>query len=216
MKKLLFITAVTWLGFTYSYAQVTFKPGVRAGLNFSKFTNTDADMKTDFYLGATLAIKFVKFYTLQPELTYSRQGVKFTQYSYNYDGSGFDPILPSARTSKSYSLDYLTVGIINKFTFGKGFQVMVGPSLDFKVNDNFSSYYTERPEGFDLSLVAGVGYAFPNGLAIEARIKQGIIDIFGYNLYADEDNYYDNNGNYDDVILNQVIQLGVSYTFGKK
>ena len=45
-----------------------------------------------------------------------------------------------------------------------------------------------------------------------ANQKQGLIDIYGYNGYD-----YDNNGYYyNDVILNQVFQLGISYTFKTK
>ena len=217
MRKAIAIL-ITVLGFSAANAQLTIKPGVRAGLNLSKFTNSDTNFKPDFFVGGSVAIKFVKFYTLQPEITYSRQGAKVVQYYYPTDVT-FDPIISGRRTEQKFSLDYLSVGIINKFTF-KGFQVLVGPSFDFKVADDFVSNYAESPVGFDLALVAGVGYQFSNGIGVDLRFKQGMMDIFGHNYetdyYDDNGDYYESNGNYDDVILNQLVQLGISYSFDLK
>lgn len=208
-KKVLF-SAVAILFCLGMQAQMSVKPGVKAGVNFSTFTNVNADTKTDFYLGGLVALKFAKIYTLQPEVVYSRQGAIVPTVYY---GNPYDPIVTSYGKDTRYSIDYLSLGVINKFTFGHGFQVVVGPSLDFKLTDNFSKNYTEDPESFDLGLIGGIGYSLPNGLTFEARIKQGMVDIFGEN-YGDYEE--DENGNYDDVILNQVIQLGVSYTFDVK
>lgn len=73
MKKVIMAT-LCCIGFATSQAQVTVKPGVRAGLNISSLTNYNADSRADFYVGGQVGIQFTKFYTLQPELTYSRQG----------------------------------------------------------------------------------------------------------------------------------------------
>lgn len=194
-------------------AQVTFKPGARAGLNLSNFTNTDFDTKTDFYVGGFLAINFTKYYTLQPELTYSRQGAK----SGNNDYSTALPDVndPAFRPpgEKDFSVQYLSLAAMNKFYFGGGgFHAAVGPSLDFKVGDNFSGV-NEDLVGVDLAFNAGLGYTLPMGLTIEARYKIGLVDIFGNNVDYNYDYYYDDNGNIDDVVLNSVIQLGVAYTF---
>lgn len=200
-------------------AQVSVQPGIRGGVNFSKLTNSDADMKTDFFIGGSIAIKLTKFYALQPELTYSRQGAKTSVY-YNDLLPQFDPVIaPGRKIENKYSLDYLSIGIINKFTFGPGFQVMVGPSVDFKVADNFDSYGFGNPQDLDVSLVGGLGFALKNGLAFDVRLKQGLVDIFGYDR---ANYYYDQYGNYysdytvDDIVLNQVIQVGVSYSFKMK
>lgn len=219
MKKAILICLFIGTAIT-GQAQVTIQPGIRGGINFSKFTNAETDRKADFFIGGLLAIKFTKFYALQPELTYSRQGAKETYYYTDFDPT-FDPFVNSrTRRENKYSLDYLSLGIINKFTFGPGFQVMVGPSLDFKVSDNFASYAVSNPQDFDLSLVAGVGFVLKNGLAFDVRIKQGLIDIFGYdynnNYYYDENGSYYNDYTVDDVVLNQVIQIGVSYSFKMK
>ncbi|WP_432670203.1 porin family protein [Flavobacterium sp. SM2513] len=206
MKSIFIITTLMLSVFSSVEAQVTIKPGVKAGLNLTRFTNTESDFRPDFYVGGLVEIKFKKFYTLQPELLYSRQGATITYL----DNFGTNP----KTFEKDFNVDYLSLGVINKFTFGQGFQVAVGPSLDFLIADNFDSFQEEKLIGFDLGLNLGVGYSLPNGLTFEARIKQGLLDIFGTNY--DEYNDENGNGNYDEVILNQLFQLGVSYTFGSK
>ena len=194
MKKVTLIAFVLFIGLITSHAQVRVNPGIRGGLNFSTLTNVeDNSSKTDFYLGGLVNIKFNKYFSLQPEITYSRQG---DEGRYFEDGRSY---------SEKYELNYLTLGAVAKFNFGgKGFHILGGPSLDFKIGDN---YINTNPENFDLAIVGGVGYTLPNGLTFEARIKQGLMDIYGYDGIYDGDYYY------DDVILNQVFQIGISYTF---
>lgn len=207
MKKVFFIAFFATLGVLQSKAQVRVKPGVKAGLNISKFTNSDMNSKKDFYLGGLLNIKFNKIYTLQPEIIYSKQGASRTMSSLNYD--------PTVSNQKvEYSIDYLSVGAMSQFTLGDGFHFVVGPSLDFKVSDNFSKNYASKPIGFDLAFVGGIGYSFPNGLSLDARFKQGLVDIFGNNFNTNYDT--NGNGNYDEIVLNQLFQLGVSYSFDLK
>ena len=207
MKKITVIAFVLFIGLLSSQAQVKVSPGIRGGLNISNLTNFgSSDPRSDFYIGGLLAIKFNKYFTLQPELTYSRQGAEARQNIYNAY------ILPGGPGSYkvNYNLDYLTFGAVAKFHFGGGgFHLLGGPSLDIKTNDNFPAY-DHNPVGVDLAFVGGLGYTLPNGLTFEARFKQGLIDIYGYDG-IDNSNYY-----YDDIILNQVFQIGISYTFKVK
>jgi hypothetical protein len=208
MKKTIATVALLVIAFAVQ-AQVTVKPGIRAGLNLSTFTNSDFDRKADFYVGGMVSVKLASFYTLQPEINYSRQGAKGVTFN---DDINFDPIVsPYSYRDYDYEISYISLGLMNKFTFLDGLHAIVGPTLDFKVDDNFPSYYDD-PVDVDVALNGGIGYTFPMGLTVEARYKLGLVDIFGY---YEEDDYYDedNNGNYDDVILNSVIQLGVSYSF---
>ena len=199
MKKIALLAFVLCIGIQSSQAQVKVSPGRRGGLNVSTLTNIDDNQsKTDFYVGGLVNIKFNKYFSLQPEITYSRQG---DEGRYFENGRYY---------SEKYELNYLTLGAVAKFNIGgKGFHILGGPSLDLKVSDN---YINSNPEGFDLAIVGGVGYTLPNGLTFEARIKQGLIDIYGYDgIDYDNNDYY-----YNDVILNQVFQIGISYTFKVK
>ncbi|MFD2943571.1 porin family protein [Flavobacterium notoginsengisoli] len=196
MRKFIVIAFVLFIGIK-SEAQVRVSPGLRGGLNVSTLTNIDDNKsKTDFYVGGLVDIRFNKFFSLQPEITYSRQG---DEGRYFENGRYY---------SEKYELNYITLGAVAKFNFnGGGFHLLAGPSLDFKVGDN---YINTNPEDFDLAIVGGVGYTLPNGLTFEARIKQGLVDIYGYDYY-DNDGYYTN-----DAILNQVFQIGISYKFKTK
>ncbi|MWB93862.1 outer membrane beta-barrel protein [Flavobacterium sp. GA093] len=209
MKKIIIAAFVFVTGFTN--AQVTVSPGIKGGLNISGLTNFErTNSKYDFYAGGFVAIKFNKYFTLQPEILYSRQGVELNIATGSLNNQN-DFVYNSRKAN--YELNYLSLDAVAKFHFnGKGFHVLAGPSFDFKIDDNNDEFYADKPVNFDLGLIAGVGYSLPNGLTFEARFKQGLIDIYGYD-YADDEN---GNGNYDEVFLNQVFQFGISYTFKTK
>ncbi|MFB9078159.1 porin family protein [Flavobacterium procerum] len=199
MRKFIVIVFV-FIGFVKSHAQVTVSPGLKGGLNISSFSNFESsDPKTDFYAGGLIAIRFNRYFTLQPEVLYSRQGAEVREYGVG--GFGYRNL--------KYELNYVSIGAVAKYHFGgKGFHILAGPSLDIKTDDNFPDY-EYNPASVDFSITAGVGYSLPNGLTFEARFKQGFIDIYNYNGL--DDDYY-----YEDVILNNVFQIGISYTFKVK
>lgn len=203
MRKITVIAFVLFIGLISSNAQVTVSPGIRGGLNLSRLTNIDNNnTKADFYIGGLVNIRFNKYFSLQPELTYSRQGSEGRYYDLNNN-----------HYSTKYELNYLTLGAVAKFNIkGSGFHILAGPSIDFKTDDNFDKYGF-NPVDLDLAFVGGIGYSLPNGLTFEARIKQGLIDIYGYDGYSYSNN---NDSYYNDVILNQVFQIGISYTFKMK
>ena len=101
MKKVIMAT-LCCIGFATSQAQVTVKPGVRAGLNISSLTNYNADSKADFYVGGQVGIQFTKFYTLQPELTYSRQGATVNDYFFD---DSFDPVISPGSGRRKYDVE---------------------------------------------------------------------------------------------------------------
>ena len=111
MKRIL-IAFLFFFGLTQVNAQVTFKPGLRAGLNLSKITQSDASTRTDFYIAGFGELKLTKYYTLQPEISYSKQGGNdvlveiFNNQTGSYDFSKED-----------ISVDYISLAIVNKFTF---------------------------------------------------------------------------------------------------
>lgn len=192
--KNLFLAVLFMTISTTAFSQITIRPGVRAGANFSNLTNTEYDTKTDAYIGAFAAVKFVHFYTLQPEINYSRQGAK-SKFS------GFDDI----------EIQYVGITLANKFSPFKdiGIHAILGPSINIKVGDNTRGDI----EAFDFLFFGGIGYDFPFGLGIEARYNIGIIDVLG-NTFDFNDEYYDDEYNYfDDGVINTVFQVGLTYKF---
>lgn len=200
MKKLIAIVFILFISSVN--AQVTFKPGLRAGAAFSTFSNTRSSYKSDFYIGGFGEIKLTRFYTLQPEITYSRQGSNNVKAFIGYTNDGEEIV-----GSKNLEIDYVSMAVINKFTFN-GFQVQVGPTLDFRTRDNLRYEKSDA----DLAMVAGFGYKVPlTGLTIEARIKKGLIDVIDSDYYNSDDSDY----LFGDYNTNVSFQLGVSYAFGK-
>ena len=104
MKKTIIIALLCFFASQESSAQVSFNPGVRGGINFAHLTKrsdyisysngyyTEEDSnpypsKTDFYLGVYGALRLTKYYTLQPEIDYMRQGAKVRSTNSNIDVS---------------------------------------------------------------------------------------------------------------------------------
>lgn len=207
MKKALIIVLLTLLANFGAHAQVTFRPGIRGGLNFSHFTdqnkqntgytnafyyNANGDFtpgtykltsKTDFYVAFYGALKLSRFYTLQPEIDYSNQG----GYMEGSDGS-----------KTKLNVSYLSFPIINKFTFGDKFNIHFGPTVDFVVDKNFD-VDTDVDFGFTL----GAGYNFTKNFGVEARVKKGLLSVF-------------ETGNNSSSHTNVVFQTGITYTFDVK
>lgn len=199
MKKTVLFAFLILVAFS-AEAQVTFKPGLRAGVNFSQITNTDLGNKTDFYVGAFGALKLSRFYTLQPEINYSRQGGKGDVIV--YDGNQ-----NAERQNVDISLNYVSLSAMNKFTFSDEFNIHVGPTFDIITNSK-NNYSTE----VDMCLAAGIGYTLPMGLTIEARVKKGIIDVVD-SYYTG--NYYNSLSDYGST-TNLVFSVGLSYSFEVK
>lgn len=188
IAKALLVILFAFFGSFQMHAQVTFSPGLRGGANFSHFTkgndyysnnsnysSVNYDTHTDFYIGFYGALKLSRFYTLQPEIDYSAQG--------------------SNSNTGDFNVDYLSVEVINKFTFSDKFNIHFGPTLDFVVSKDFN---TEAD--VDMAFVLGAGYNFTPNFGVEARVKKGIINVI-----------------YDDVNhTNVVFSLGATYTFDIK
>lgn len=186
-------------------AQVTFKPGVRAGLSLSTISEMHADYRPDFYVGGFGEINFTKRYALQPEINYIRQGSNNVARNYLE--------LDTPQTEKvvyeNLQVSYLSIALLNKLKFGQGFQVQFGPALDILLDDNLVLRKTYN----DLSFVTGVAYKMPSGLGFEFRFKKGLFDIL------DSDYYYNNSNShyfFGDYNTNVNFQIGISYSFEVK
>src|SRR5690606_30356408 len=122
--------AIALLAFGFSNAQVSFKPGVKAGYSTSTITGYGADYRNNFYLGAYGNLALGKVYNMQFELMYLRQGADNIQTtSYSYDSGNYIQNRPA-----NVPLDYISLNLINKFKFDK-FNLHIGPGLDVKVSE---------------------------------------------------------------------------------
>lgn len=208
MKKTIVLGLLTLL-VTSSFSQIKVRPGFRAGLNLSKITHLEnVSRKPGVNAAMFINVHFTRFYELQPELTYSNQGWSRDGFSYVDPYNDVTYIV----NKEDVSSHYIGMALTNKFFMSPklGLHVLLGPGLEFNVSDNVR-YDNLTP--VDLVFFGGLGYEFPFGMGIEARYKQGIIDV--------DDSYYDyyNNGNYDDNYyngknkLNSVFQFNIYYKF---
>lgn len=220
-KSTLVVAIVAIFAFMQAEAQVTFKPGLRAGVNVSHFTKGDYgyssgyyydgngnyvprydnrenvfSSKTDFYIGFYGALRLTKYYTLQPEITYSNQGSTYKSYASYFDSNGFLVGSSNAISSK-LNVSYLSVGMINKFNFNNKFNIHIGPTIDFVVDKNYPV-----DNDVDLAFLLGAGYNFNANFGIEARIKKGIVPTISDNSGSDH--------------TNVVFSFGATYTFDTK
>jgi hypothetical protein len=168
--------------------------GLRLGINSSNISNTNLDARIGgngaFFFEARLS----DVYALQPELMFSSQGAK-----------------ASNATNQDLRIDYLSIGLANKFFIipNVGLHLIAGPSIDIDfennpiklINGNSDSEVTP----IDISVFGGIGYEFPFGLILEARYKQGLleIDLFDFNS--------DSLGS--DEAFNVTFQYSVAYKF---
>ena len=207
MKKIFVATAL--LVFGISNAQVSFKPGVKAGFSSSTITGYGADYRNSFYLGAYGNLALSKVYNMQFELMYLRQGADNVQTtSYSYDIGNY-----KLNKSVDVPLDYISLNLINKFNFDK-FNLHIGPGLDVKVSEEkmpdyviVDSYYDTKPYSInndvDLTFNIGLGYNITDQFGIEVRMRQGIIEP----IYTNSNNFTSSSH------LNRSFMVGATYTF---
>jgi hypothetical protein len=207
MKKAFIAIIIFLFAITFTQAQVTFKPGIKAGVNLSHFTKDDDffnvddwddedndgiemtfQSKTDFYVGVFGEIKLTKLYSLQPEITYTRQGSK-----YNIEDTNTSENIGSGQIDVSY----VSMELMSKFSFNK-FNVHVGPSINLLVENNDD---IDPDSDLDLAFILGAGYQFTDHLGIEIRAKRGIIPVIDT---SDSDH------------SNVVFSFGATYTFDVK
>lgn len=208
MKKVIVGVFLCFIGLTQVNAQVTFKPGIIAGINFSHFTKgdeftrdyyyysydpvIDPSSKSEFsstsniFIGGYGELKLTKVYSLQPEVIYTTQGTNVTTTFSN-----------NQVKEETIKLSYISLGLINKFNFNEKFNVHIGPTLDFQAspNKNFSP-----SNNFDLAFQLGLGYNFTKEIGVIARIKKGVIPMI------------DN----PTTRTNVVFSVGGTYTFDLK
>lgn len=201
MKRKTLLLVVAIAATTQIFAQKKVSPGIRAGVNVATLSNINADFKTDFYAGGIVSLHLGQRYTLQPELTYTRQGANNVTF---VDDETGDPT-----GQENVTIQYLSLGVINKFYFVEGFHGLIGPSLDMKIGKNFPRIDFDDDDygGVDLGISLGLGYTLPIGLTLEGRFKSGMLDAFNNDYFL---------GMFDDpdnISLNRVFQLGVSYSF---
>ncbi len=201
MKKTLLIALITLMSLP-SFSQARF--GIRGGVNIANLSNLETKTRTDFYAGIFLAVKASDAYTFQPEISYSVQGATLndTTHTLRVENSNLSDV----------KLEFLSITMMNKLVTQNNISFLIGPYIDIRMADNIRNdgYFLEGlfPR-MDLGLQVGLGFDVNDGLSIEARYKQGFVDMINENnIYQDY--------NIDDANFNRVFQIGITYKFNLK
>lgn len=192
MKNIYFILFY-FISLTYLNAQVEINPGLKGGLNLANLSNVEGSKNlTSFHIGGTVSFKFAKFYTLQPEILYSKQGSDYN----NADAKQYRP-----------ELNYLSIPVNNLFYVGnQGLNFQVAPVIDILL----SHKNVTSPQGVDIAVAFGIGYDLPSGIRFSIAYKQGLADLLGRNVNTG--NGYETT-DISELILNSVVQFSAAYKF---
>lgn len=161
----------------------------RTGLNVSNVSNMSGFAKASIYLGVQAPMRITKFYVLQPEATYSRQGANKVLIGENRLNKG------------QLTLDYIDIATTHRLIV-KDFYFLLGNGL------SILTYSSEANiSNADLFLNLGVGYNITRKFGVEARWKVGLSDV---NYLPEDSPLRDPNKGYD-TNRNYNLQLGIYY-----
>jgi|EndMetStandDraft_4_1072995.scaffolds.fasta_scaffold83913_1 hypothetical protein len=186
MKKIFFIAL---MAISVMHAQAQF--GVKAGLNLASWGGDDADddAKKSLlgpYFGVFYNIKASEMFSIQPELVYSMQGVKYED----------DPF------KAKYALSYLNLTPLLRYNNPSGFFAGIGPQIGFLLSGKYKEDgeddvdIKDELKGIDIGAAIALGYELKSGFGFYARYNHGFTTV------VDDD---------DTKIFNRVIQVGVRY-----
>jgi len=195
MKKILLFVAVIALCSSTFAQDVKF--GLKGGLNFANFAgdDPDGDVKTDIYLGGFLRVKLTETLDFQPELIYSRQGMKV-------DEDGVDG---------KWKTNYLNLPLLLRTNLfqSENFHGVFGPQLGFHLGSEVEGSEGDVTQsidvddmmgGLDLSLAFGFEYDINDQFSIGLRYNLGLSEIIDHeDLESDA--------------KHSVFQLGASISF---
>ena len=157
MKKLLFTAIILSTAFV-CHSQ-TF--GIKAGVNFSGFTGSDADgfgRMAGFHAGVHKEFVVFDELSIQPELIFSMQGA---------DIEG---------TEEEHKLDYLLLPVIVKYYIVDKFNIHLGPQAGYLINESETGAGAESDK-FDFSVVGGLEYEITKTFFIQGRYCLGLTDL---------------------------------------
>jgi len=190
------------------------KIGVKAGLNIASLTfdenELESSQKTGFTAGIMAEIPLAKNFSVQPELLYSQQGIKFSYSDIDVTNSNY---------KSTISLNYLNIPVMLKYYVLKGLSLQAGPQIGIllksnnKYQDNFLGYdnhenynLSDYTNAFDTSVNLGLGYQFKNKFYVDLRYNISYSDVF---------KEANSNGNYviNSDMRNRVFQITLGYFF---
>jgi hypothetical protein len=214
MKKSMLVLCTLLLCATITAQTEKVKIGVKAGLNIASLTfdenELESSQKTGFTAGIMAEIPLAKNFSVQPEVLYSQQGMKFSYSDIDVANSSYESTI---------TLNYLNIPIMLKYYVLKGLSVQAGPQIGIllksnnKYQDNFLGYdnhenynLSDYTNAFDTSVNLGLGYQFKDKFYVDLRYNISYSDVF---------KEANSNGNYviNSDMRNRVFQITIGYFF---
>ena len=162
MNKLAFLIMTLLTITQISFAQSNLRFGIKGGVNYANFTNTEikTDAITNYHAGLLVEISLFDNLAIQPELLYSTIG------------ASYDNLTEEIKNE----LGYISIPIMAKFNLSETLFLEAGPQGSFLLSKkdevNIEEYNT-----FDFAANVGLGVKITNNLFANARYSVGLTEI---------------------------------------
>ncbi len=200
MKKVILVVLISIVS-AQSYSQSFFGKiinklhyGVKAGVNYSDFMNTD--FKTEgsigFHGGAIITFDISDRLAIQEDFMFSTQGTRMKNDLFEQD----------------IELSYLNVPIVLQYHSKMGFYLEAGPQFNMLIDDYDGLDDEDFAKKIDAGVVGGIGYHFNkdgglSGFGIGARYYIGLSKVSEFKF-----------SNFDNADYKQgVAQVSLFYIF---
>lgn len=179
MKKaimVLLIVIVTQQGFSQGLFKgivSRLSVGIKAGGNYSNFTNTNFETKAiaGFHAGFLVNLRLTNHLSIQEDFLFSSQGASLK------DGSFTD--------KEDLKLSYLSIPFVLKYRTMLGIYIEAGAQTGMLVSDAKNTGFKDFANKLDGGAVGGIGYQLKLGstrsVGIGVRYYQGFTDVGKFN-----------------------------------
>ncbi|MEN4761612.1 porin family protein [Chryseobacterium sp. C39-AII1] len=166
--------------------------GVKAGVNYSDFTNASFNTEglTGFQAGVILGFRISDKFSIEEEFLYSQQGAT---------------LKGSLSSDKKIKLSYFAVPILLRYKMPVGLFFEAGPQVGILVDEDVKALSVgddDFAKKIDAGAVGGIGYVFKSGFGINARYFQSFTDLSKKSAAFFNPNFQNNS-----------VQFGLFYNF---
>lgn len=139
--------------------------GVKAGGNYSNFTNADfgTDPLMGFHAGAIVNFRLISGLSVQQEFLFSTQGAKIKD-----DSNIFN--------KEKLKLSYISVPILLKYNTPIGLYFEAGPQFNMLISDANDTGFDKFADKVDAGIAGGIGFQIRN-IGIGARYYTGLTKV---------------------------------------
>lgn len=194
MKKMILLAI---LGLSYFFADAQGKSkiqyGVKGGLNFATWGGENVNLigdrknRVSIHAGGLVNIPVTKNISIQPELLFSGEGVRYENTVW----------------ADKQNLTYLNIPVLGMYNHPSGFFAETGPQIGFLLSakiekDGDSGDNKDYFKSNDFKWAFGVGYKIRSGLGVGLRYNLGLAQVY------DRTNFQ---------VKNKVFAVMLFYTF---